>query len=202
MGGLLKTVIICTVLVLLAGCSSLSEQRRVTSEGLAMKSDSARSVSVSKPVRIVATDDRADKTTGQEATTGQKVTGYAAAGAGLGLAGVLLYAATSDMRPEHNEALSKVFGDAFAKIVPIADVSDNRLEISVKTVKLGFTLGVWSGLVEYQAKGYAKDQLVCEQFCSGEGSKWNTWGYASGEKALNEAFTKAIDQFDFAKCGF
>lgn len=184
----------CALFVVLAGCSSVSDERRLAGEGLAIRSDSTKTVALTRPVRVVVRDDREDKNVTQDPATEDIIEGYMSFG--------LLYAAAPETLPKQKEALAKIFSDAFAGIVPVSATAEDSIEVSVRTLKLDYSLGTWSGLVEYQAKGYVKDRLVCDQFCKGKGFKLDLHGGASGEKALNEAFTRAIEQFDFTKCRF
>ncbi len=192
--------------VLLVGCSGFSRQYRASTEGMAINYV-VNNESIAKPnakVLIVVTDERTDKEVigeGAKPTVGNKFMGYLVLG--------VLYAAFPDqpmLRDKQDPV--KIFQTAMTERlakngVVIGDKNEGKvlvIDILVKKFKLDFNFGNWIGEAGYVARASQDNVIICESTVDERAKAFNLWGYASGEKAINDVFNKAINGLDINSC--
>ena len=99
-----------------------------------------------------------------------------------------------------------VFGDAMAGRLEAAGVSivdggdSPNIELSVRHIMVGFDAASWIGEVAYDATVTEHGEVVCTESIRDRARAMNWAGADSGQKALNEAFTNAINKFDLNRC--
>jgi hypothetical protein len=199
-GGVL---ILCLVM---SGCSGLSRQYRATTEGMAVNYiiQNESMVRPKESINIVLVDERIDKDLigdGAKSSVGNRFLGYLAFG--------VFYAAVPD-QPTFlgKEDPVKVFKTAMAERlskngVGISNDKDENqlmLELLVRRFKLDFNFGKWIAEAGYVAKLKGRSGVLCEKEVFEKISKFNMYGYGSGEEAINEVFNKAINNFDANSC--
>ena len=74
------------------------------------------------------------------------------------------------------------------------------IDLLVRQFKLDFNFGKWTGEVGYIARINKNGEIVCENNIYEKATAFNLYGFGSGEKAISEAFNKAIDRFDVNSC--
>ncbi|MEA3415785.1 MAG: hypothetical protein U9R02_06465 [Thermodesulfobacteriota bacterium] len=74
------------------------------------------------------------------------------------------------------------------------------LDLMVRQFKIDFNFGKWIGEVGYVAIVKKNGKVVCQDNIYEKATAFNLYGFGSGEKALNEAFSKAIDRLDANSC--
>ena len=74
------------------------------------------------------------------------------------------------------------------------------LDLLVRQFKIDFNFGKWTGEVGYVARVKKNGEIVCQDNIYEKATAFNLYGFGSGEKALNEAFSKAIDRLDANSC--
>jgi hypothetical protein len=74
------------------------------------------------------------------------------------------------------------------------------LELSVRRFKLDFNFGKWIAEAGYVARSKNNGVVLCEKEIFEKTTKFNVYGYGSGEEAINDAFNKAINAFDVNAC--
>lgn len=81
-----------------------------------------------------------------------------------------------------------------------ADSSQRVVEIAVRNIDLGIDSGFWKARVAYVATVSEGGKSVFGQSVDESAEAYNWWGESSGQKALNEAFTSAINALDLNRC--
>jgi len=87
--------------------------------------------------------------------------------------------------------------------IPVESKNENKallLNMAVKQFKLDYNFGKWIGEVGYLATMKRDGEVICENNINEKVTAFNVYGFESGEKALNEAFNRAIDKFDINNC--
>jgi hypothetical protein len=88
--------------------------------------------------------------------------------------------------------------------VPVSNVEDKEslvVDLMVKDFKIDFDVVDWIGEVGYVARVKKNGELICQDdIYEAAKSSIRLYGFYSGEKALSEAFGKAIDRLDINGC--
>ncbi len=191
---------------LLSGCAGLSQQYRASTEGISVNYTVKKEqfISPKQKVAISSSDERLDKEIigeGAKSTVGTRVLGYVTFG--------VIYALVPD-QPTLKEQQDpiKIFRTAIAERlskngIAITDDRDNDviiIDLLVRQFKLDFNFGKWTGEVGYVARVKKNGEIVCENNIYEKATAFNLYGFGSGEKAINEAFSKAIDRLDVNSC--
>ena len=187
------------------GCSGLSRQYRASTEGMSLNYviQKEQLFDPKEPITILLRDERIDKDfigEGAKPNVGNKFLGYLAFG--------VFYAIAPDQPTfQEKEDPVNVFKIAMSQRLKnngILISNDNNstvvLEILLRRFKLDFTFGRWIAEVGYVAKINKCINVVCEDDIFEKISKFNTYGYGSGEEAINQVFNKSINSFDFNSC--
>lgn len=199
------TAIFVTV-TLTFGCAGLSQQYKATTEGMTINyTVNKEQFFVPKEnIFIISNDERVDKEVigeGAKPTVGRRFMGYLAFG--------VFYAAIPD-QPSFREQEDPIgiFKSAMTERLSKngVDVTNNKendsiiIELFIRRFKLDFNFGKWLGEVEYIAKAKRNEESICESNVYEKSNTFNLYGYGSGEKAINEAFNKAINKLDINNC--
>jgi hypothetical protein len=202
----LRLLLVVCIIFLLIGCAGLSKQYRATTEGIAINYvvTEEKIVKPKAKIFITVTDGRADKEVigdGAKPTVGSKFMGYFALG--------ILYAAVPDQpRFQSREDSITIFRTAMSERLAkngiiVTDKNEEgavMVDLLIKAFKLDFSFGSWMGDAGYQANVHLGDQVICEKTVGEKSKVFNMWGYGSGEKAINEVFSKAINGLDVNDC--
>lgn len=193
----------------LSGCAGLSKQYKATTEGISVNYtvNKEQFVDPNAKVSVISSDERLDKEIigdGAKPAVGNRIIGYIAFG--------VLYAATDVTglnKPtiKDQEDPVRIFKTATEERlskngITITDDKENAIiiDILVRQFKLDFNFGKWSGEVGYLAKVKKNGEVICESSIYEKASAFNLYGFGSGEKAINEAFNKAINSLDINSC--
>lgn len=214
-GGNMNNVKLCSVLavgviaILFGGCAGLSQQYKASSKGMAINYvvNKEQFVDPKVKVSVVSSDERLDKEVigdGAKPTVGNRIIGYIAFG--------VLYAAT-DVTGVNQPTLKdqedpvQIFRTATAERlskngITVTNDKENAviIDILVRQFKLDFSFGKWSGEVGYLARVKKNGEVICESSIYEKASAFNLYGFGSGEKAISEAFNKAINEMDINSC--
>lgn len=197
----------CLVVILsLSGCAGISQQVGASDEGMsinyAVKKE--RLIDPKAKVFILVNDERIDKEffgDGARPTAGKRALGFLAFG--------LIYAAFPDQpalktQQESMGIFKKAMTERLGKNGVVIDSNDENnaliLDLAVRQFKLDFNFGTWIGEVYYTARIKKGEEIICENNIYEKATAFNLYGFSSGEKAINEAFNKAIDNFDLNSC--
>ena len=197
---------ILILLLFTFGCSGMSRQYRATTEGMSVSYiiNKESIVQVKEKINIVVVDERVDKDLigdGAKSSVGDKFLGYLVFG--------VFYAAAPDQpKYQENEDPVKVFKTAMTERlsnngVEIANGKDNNqmtLELLVRRFKLDFNFGKWIAEAGYIARLKGEAGILCQKEVFERVSKFNMYGYGSGEEAINDVFNKSINKFDVNSC--
>ena len=192
--------------VLLSGCAGLSQQYKASTEGISIDYTVKKEqfISLKEKVFISSSDERLDKEVigdGAKPTVGTRVLGYVSFG--------IVYAAMPDQPTLKNQQDPiSIFKTATAErlsrngiiVTDDKDTDALAVELLVRQFKLDFNFGKWNGEVGYVARVWKDGEIVCQNDIYEKATAFNLYGFASGEKAINEAFTKAIDKLDVNSC--
>ncbi|HOG18513.1 MAG TPA: hypothetical protein PLB96_14340 [Syntrophales bacterium] len=199
-------VAVMMVLVSLLGCAGLSQQYRASTEGISVNYTVKKEQFPNPNAKIFVSsnDERLDKDVvgdGAKSSAGSRVLGYVAFG--------VIYAAFPDqpaLRDQQDPI--RIFKTAMTERlskngVYVSEATDNdglTLDLLVRQFKIDFNFGKWTGEVGYVAKLKKRGEIVCQDNIYEKATAFNLYGFGSGEKALNEAFSKAIDRLDANGC--
>ena len=192
--------------VFLSGCAGLSNQYRASTQGISINYTVKKEqlISPQGKVTISSSDDRLDKEIvgdGAKSNVGTKVLGYVCFG--------VLYAAVPDQptfqdKQDPVQVIKTAMTERLSKngISVVSDEDSKTLvvDLAVREFKLDFNFGKWTGEVGYVAKVKRNGAVVCQDNVYEKATAFNLYGFGSGEKALNEAFGKAVDGLDINSC--
>jgi hypothetical protein len=86
-------------------------------------------------------------------------------------------------------------------VVNVEDKEGLVLDLIVKQFRIDFDVVDWIGEVGYTARVKKKGETICQDdVYEAAKSSIRLYGFHSGEKALSEAFGKAIDKLDINGC--
>lgn len=194
------------VAAILSGCAGLSQQYRASTEGISVNYTVKKEQFADPKAKIFVSlnDERLDKDIvgdGAKSSAGSRVLGYVAFG--------VIYAAFPDqptLRDQQDPI--RIFKTAMTERlskngISVSDgMNDDSLvlDLLVRQFKIDFNFGKWTGEVGYVARIKRNGEIVCQVSIYEKATAFNLYGFGSGEKALNEAFSKAIDRLDANSC--
>lgn len=191
---------------LLSSCAGLSQQYKASTEGISVSYTVHKEqfINPKAKVFISSSDERLDKEVigdGAKSSVGTRVLGYVAFG--------VIYAAMPD-QPTFKDQQDpvRIFKTAMSErlskngIILTNDKENDAITIDllVRQFKIDFNFGKWTGEVGYVARINKNGEIVCENNIYEKATAFNLYGFGSGEKAISEAFNKAIDRFDVNSC--
>ena len=191
---------------LLSSCAGLSQQYKASTEGISVSYTVHKEqfVNPKAKVFISSSDERLDKEVvgdGAKSAVGPRVLGYVAFG--------VIYAAMPEQPTfkDHQDPI-RIFKTAMSErlsrngIILTNDKENDAITIDllVRQFKLDFNFGKWTGEVGYVARINKNGEIVYENNIYEKATAFNLYGFGSGEKAISEAFNKAIDRFDVNSC--
>lgn len=191
---------------LLSSCAGLSQQYKASTEGISVSYTVHKEqfINPKAKVFISSSDERLNKEIigdGAKSSVGTRVLGYVAFG--------VIYAAMPD-QPTFKDQQDpvRIFKTAMSErlskngIILTNDKENDAITIDllVRQFKLDFNFGKWTGEVGYVARINKNGEIVCENNIYEKATAFNLYGFGSGEKAISEAFNKAIDRFDVNSC--
>jgi hypothetical protein len=201
--------LVLAVLLSLPGCSGLAQRHRATRDGISIEYTvrAERLVAPKHRVAVSAIDERLDRGIigdGAKPNWGTHAMGLIAFG--------VVYAAmaaepsvnctqgpTEMFKTALENRLSKN-GVAVANDLDGAQTDTVRIALLVRQLKIDFNFGTWSGEVGYFARITDSGKVICEDEIYEHATAFNWYGFGSGERAISEAFTKAIDRLDINGC--
>ena len=199
-------LLIIAFVTLLSSCAGLSQQYKASTEGISVSYTVHKEqfINPKAKVFISSSDERLDKEVigdGAKSSVGTRVLGYVAFG--------VIYAAMPD-QPTFKDQQDpvRIFKTAMSErlskngIILTNDKENDAITIDllVRQFKLDFNFGKWTGEVGYVARINKNGEIVCENNIYEKATAFNLYGFGSGEKAISEAFNKAIDRFDVNIC--
>jgi len=191
---------------LLSGCAGLSQQYKASTEGISIDYTVKKEhfTNLKEKVFISSSDERLDKEVigdGAKPTIGTRVLGYVGFG--------IVYAAMPDqpILKNRQDPIS-IFKTATTErlsrngiiVTDDKDTDALAVELLVRQFKLDFNFGKWTGEVGYVARVKKDGETVCQNDIYERATVFNWYGFGSGEKAIGEAFNKAIDKLDVNSC--
>lgn len=206
LGAPYKILLVIAFVTLPSGCAGLSQQYRASTEGISINYTVKKEQLISPKEKVVisSSEERLDKEIigdGAKGAVGTRVLGYVAFG--------VIYAAMPDQPTlKDQQDPIRIFKIALAErlsnngITVINDKDNGTLavELLVRQFKLDFNFGKWTGEVGYVARIKKNGEVVCQDDIYERATAFNLYGFGSGEKAINEAFGKAIDRLDINSC--
>lgn len=199
-------LLIIAFVTLLSGCAGFSQQYRASTEGISVNYTVKKEQLISPKEKVVisSSDERLDKELigeGAKPTVGTRVLGYVAFG--------VIYASMPD-QPTFKDQQDPI---CIFKIATTERLSKNGIVVTnnhenevlvldflVRQFKLDFNFGKWTGEVGYIARVKKGGEIICESKIYEKATAFNLYGFGSGEKAISEAFNKAIDRLDVNSC--
>ncbi len=191
--------LLVSVALAFGGCAGLSQQIRASTSGIAIKYKVPQeSLPIpNTPIGISVLDERLDNEVigpGARNSFGKKALGYLSFG--------LTFMPFSGDPSFQETDLVGIFKRAFEGRLRLNGVrvaenpaqADVVLEIHVRNVRLDFNFGQWWGEVGYVLQMKKGKELVGEDRINKKVSKFNMWGYGSGEAAISEAFSTAVNE--------
>lgn len=199
-------LLVIAFVTLLSSCAGLSQQYKASTEGISVSYTVHKEqfINPKAKVFISSSDERLDKEVigdGAKSSVGTRVLGYVAFG--------VIYAAMPDQPTFKNQQDPvRIFKTAMSErlskngIILTNDKENDAITIDllVRQFKLDFNFGKWTGEVGYVARINKNGEIVCENNIYENATAFNLYGFGSGEKAISEAFNKAIDRFDVNSC--
>ncbi|HUU49407.1 MAG TPA: hypothetical protein VMW81_00405 [Nitrospinota bacterium] len=199
-------LLIIAFVTLLSGCAGLSQQYRTSTEGISVNYtvNKERLIDPKAKVFISSSGERLDKEVigdGAKPSVGTRVLGYVAFG--------VIYAAMPDqptLKVQQNPI--RIFKTAMTERlskngIVVTNNHENGvliLDLLVRQFKLDFNFGKWTGEVGYIARVKKSGEIICESNIYEKATAFNLYGFGSGEKAISEAFNKAINRLDVNSC--
>jgi hypothetical protein len=199
-------LLVVALVTLLSGCAGLSQQHRASAQGISVNYTVKKEQMINPKQKVVisSSDERLDKELigeGAKPTVGTRVLGYVAFG--------LIYAAMPDQPTlKDQEDPIRIFKTAMTErlskngIIVTNTHEDGELvlDLLVRQFKLDFNFGTWTGEAGYVARVKKSGEIICESTVYEKATAFNLYGFGSGEKAISEAFNKAIDKLEVNGC--
>lgn len=190
---------------LLTGCAGLSQQFGATTSGMKIEYKVPRETfSIpNEAVRVLVRDERLDTEflgAGAKSTMGSRVLGFFA----FGIISLAVPGEPSFQQSDLVGIFQKAFEERLrANGISIARGSETNgiaLEVLLRNFRLDFNFGKWVGEAGYVMSMRKNSVLLCEDRVSEKVTKFNTFGYGTGEAALSEVFTKAVNRANLSEC--
>ena len=191
--------------LLLTGCAGLSQQLGATTRGIKIEYKAPRETIPipNEAIKVLVRDERLDTEflgTGAKATMGSRVLGFFTFG-------IISLAVPGEPSFQQTDLVG-MFQKAFEERLRTNGVSitgDSRvdgivLEVLVRNFRLEFNFGKWIGEAGYIMSVKNNSALLCEDRVSEKVTKFNTFGYGTGEAALSEVFAKAVNRANLSEC--
>jgi len=208
--GHLAQAIVVVSAIAVTGCSGLAQQMKATSQGLKVSYEVRKEEfgGFRGPLQIQVVDTRSDKEIvgpGAKPTIGQHVLGYLL----LSVAYAPAHALTGQgphvtEESELPETIRRAFAERFStnglRVAHAGDAAPVLLEIELTKFFLDFSFGTWTAEAGYLAKLIENGAEVCRQSLEEKRTRFNVWGYASGEAALSDVFNAAVNAFTPTAC--
>ena len=199
-------LLVIAFVTLLSGCAGLSHQYRASTEGMSVSYtvNKEQFINPKAKVFISSSDERLDKEIfgdGAKPSAGTRALGFVFFG--VYYAPALLF---DQPTLKDQQDPIRIFKTATSERLSkngITVTNDNDVlvvDLLVRQFKLDFSFGKWIGEVGYVARVKKNGEIVCQNEIYEKATAFNFYGFGSGEKAINEAFGKAIDRLDINSC--
>lgn len=194
--------------LLFSGCTGLSQQYRASTEGISINYTVKKEqlINPKENVVISSIDERLDKALigGEEKpTVGTHVIGFIAFGV-MYVPALLFDGAPFKEQQDPILVFKTAMTERLSKNgIVVSNNHENGvivLDLLVRQFKLDFNLGKWNGEVGYVARVKKGGEIICESNIFEKTTAFNLYGFGSGEKAISEAFNKAINGLDVNGC--
>jgi hypothetical protein len=202
-------LLIIAFVTLLSGCAGLSQQYRASTEGISVNYTVKKEQLISPKEKVVisSSDERLDKELIGEGvakpTVGTHVIGFIALGIYYAPA-LLIDWPTPTVQQDPIRIFKTATTERLSKNgIVVTNNHENGvlvLDLLVRQFKLDFNFGKWTGEVGYIARVKKSGEIICESNIYEKATAFNLYGFGSGEKAISEAFNKAIDRLDVNGC--
>ena len=197
---------VIAVAALFSGCAGFSQQYRASTEGISVNYTVKKEQFITPKTKIFVSskDERLNKDVvgdGAKSSAGSRALGYVAFG--------VIYAAFPDQITLNDQqdpvrifktAMTERLSKNGISVVDGMGTDGLLLELLVRQFKIDFSFGTWIGEVGYVARVKKNGEVVCQDNIYEKATAFNFYGFGSGEKAVNEAFSKAIDRLDVNSC--
>lgn len=189
---------------LLSGCAGLSQQYRASTEGISINYTVKKEQLINPKEKVVISliDERLDKEIIGDGTK-PTVMGFVAFGV-LYAPALLIDQPNFKDKQDPMQIFKTATTERLSKNgIVVTNNHENGvlvLELLVRQFKLDFNFGKWIGEVGYMARVKKDGEIICENKIYEKATAFNLYGFGSGEKAISEAFNKAIDRLDVNGC--
>lgn len=201
-------LIVIAFVTLLSGCAGISHQYSASTEGMSVSYtvNKEQFINPKAKVFILSSDERLDKEIfgdGAKPSAGTRALGFVAFG--VIYAPALLFDQPTFKDQQDPIRIFKTATTERLSKNGIIVTNDNEngalaLDLLVRQFKLDFNFGKWTGEVGYIARVKKNGEVVCQDDIYEKATAFNLYGFGSGEKAINEAFNKAINRLDVNSC--
>lgn len=201
-------LLVIAFVTLLSGCAGLSQQYRASTEGISINYTVKKEqlISPKEKIAISSSDERLDKEIigdGAKPTVGTRVLGFVTFGV-IYAPALLFDQPTFKDQQDPIQIFKTAMTERLSKNgITVINDKDNEtlaLDLLVRQFKLDFNFGKWTGEVGYVARVKKTGEIICESNLYEKTTAFNLYGFGSGEKAISEAFNKAIDRLDINSC--
>jgi len=189
----------------LMGCAGLSQQLRATTSGIKVeyKVPTETLPIPTVPVQVVVRDERLDREllgNGAKSSFGSRALGIFA----FGLISLAVPGEPSFQQTDLVGMFQRAFEERCSSNgVPISKNAASEhitLEVLVRNFRLDFNFGKWISEAGYVLRMEEDGKLVCEDPISEKVTRFNAFGYGSGERAISEVFAKAVNRANLNMC--
>lgn len=193
---------------LLSGCAGLFHQYRASTEGMSVSYtvNKEQFINPKAKVFISSSDERLDKEIfgdGAKPSAGTRALGFVFFGVYYAPA-LLFDQPTLKDQQDPIRIFKTATSERLSKNgITVTNDKDNDVlvvDLLVRQFKLDFSFGKWIGEVGYVDRVKKNGEIVCQNEIYEKATAFNFYGFGSGEKAINEAFGKAIDRLDINSC--
>lgn len=201
-------LLVIAFVTLLSGCAGLSRQYRTSTEGMLVSYtvNKEQFINPKAKVFISSSDERLDKEIfgdGAKPSAGTRALGFVFFGVYYAPA-LLFDQPTLKDQQDPIRIFKTATSERLSKNgITVTNDKDNDVlvvDLLVRQFKLDFSFGKWIGEVGYVARVKKNGEIVCQNEIYEKATAFNFYGFGSGEKAINEAFGKAIDRLDINSC--
>ena len=197
-------LLVIVFVILLSGCAGLSQQYRASTKGISINYTVKKELFISPKEKVVISliDERLDKEIVGDGTK-PTVMGFVAFGV-LYAPALLIDQPNFKDQQDPIQIFKTATTERLSKNgIVVTDNHENGvlvLDLLVRQFKLDFNFGKWIGEVGYIARVKKDGEIICESNIYEKATAFNLYGFGSGEKAISEAFNKAIDRLDVNGC--